>query len=106
MANTLMGKSAFPDNHPLSLGMAGMHGTPWANLALTEADVIFALGTRFSDRTTGKLDSFAKDAALIHGDIDEAEIDKIVPSRVSLLGDAKAILEALEAKTPPACRGS
>ena len=106
VANTLMGKSAFPDNHPLSLGMAGMHGTPWANLALTEADVIFALGTRFSDRTTGKLDSFAKGAALIHGDIDEAEIDKIVPSQVSLLGDAKAILEALEAKTPPACRGS
>ena len=106
VANTLIGKSAFPDNHPLSLGMAGMHGTPWANLALTEADVIFALGTRFSDRTTGRLDSFAKGAVLIHGDIDEAEIDKIVPSQVSLLGDAKAILQLLAEKTPPVYRDS
>ncbi|NLK19950.1 MAG: acetolactate synthase large subunit, partial [Synergistaceae bacterium] len=106
VANTLMGKSAFPDDHPLSLGMAGMHGTPEANLALTEADVIFALGTRFSDRTTGRLDSFAKGAVLIHGDIDEAEIDKIVPSQVSLLGDARATLEVLEGRTPPAERGA
>ena len=106
VANTLMGKGAIPDDHPLSLGMAGMHGTPWANLALTEADVIFALGARFSDRTTGRLDSFAKGASLIHGDIDEAEIDKIVPSQVPLLGDAKAILQTLTEKAPPVSRDS
>ena len=98
VATTLMGKGAFPEDHPLSLGMAGMHGTPWANLALSEADVLFAVGTRFSDRTTGRLDCFAKDAAVIHGDIDEAEFDKIVPCRVHLLGDAKAILGTVAEK--------
>ena len=95
VATTLMGKGGFPENHPLSLGMAGMHGTPQANLALTEADVVFAIGTRFSDRTTGKLDQFLKGAALIHGDIDEAEIDKIVPCTVPLVADAKTILSSL-----------
>lgn len=98
VATTLMGKGAFPESHPLALGMAGMHGTPPANLALSEADVLFVIGARFSDRTTGRLADFAKNAAVIHGDIDEAEFDKIVPCRTALLGDGKVILTALREK--------
>ena len=100
VATTLMGKGAFPENHPLSLGMAGMHGTPQANLALSEGDVIFAMGSRFSDRTTGRPDRFAHNAAMIHADIDDAEIDKIVPCRTALVGDAGVILSALAKKLP------
>ncbi len=95
VATTLMGKGAFPESHALSLGMAGMHGTPAANLALSDADVILGVGTRFSDRTTGKAAEFAKNAAVIHIDIDDAEIDKIVQCAVPLVGEAGAILAGL-----------
>ena len=98
VATTLMGKGAFPENHPLALGMAGMHGTPQANLALSETDVLFVIGARFSDRTTGRLADFAAGATVIHGDIDEAEFDKIVPCHKALLGDAKVILAAVAEK--------
>lgn len=95
VANTLMGKGAFPENHPLALGMAGMHGTPWANLALSNADLLFAVGARFSDRTTGRLDRFARGIPVIHADIDEAEIGKIVPCALPLVGDGGRILPEL-----------
>ncbi|MEA4880707.1 MAG: biosynthetic-type acetolactate synthase large subunit [Synergistaceae bacterium] len=99
-ATTLMGKGAFPETHPLSLGMAGMHGTPGANTALSEADVIVAVGARFSDRTTGKVSEFAKNAAVIHLDLDDAEIDKIVGCAVALVGDAASVLERLTDELP------
>ncbi|MDI9370081.1 MAG: thiamine pyrophosphate-binding protein, partial [Synergistota bacterium] len=100
VAVTLMGKGAFPDDHPLALGMAGMHGTPAANTALAEADVVLAVGARFSDRTTGKVADFASGASVIHVDIDHAEIDKIVNCDVALLGDAARVLRALADSLP------
>ena len=104
VAVTLMGKGAFPEDHPLSLGMAGMHGTPAANTALAEADVLLAVGVRFSDRTTGKVDEFARGASVIHVDIDHAEIDKIVNCDVALVGDAARVLEAIADSMPEAVR--
>ncbi len=91
VAVTLMGKGAFPEDHRLYLGMAGMHGTPAANTALSEADAVLAIGARFSDRTTGKVQDFAREASLIHVDIDHAEIDKIVGCDVALVGDAALV---------------
>lgn len=92
---TLMGKGAFPDTHPLSLGMLGMHGTKYANYAVQEADLIIAVGVRFDDRVTGKLDSFAPNARIIHIDIDPAEIRKNVRVDVPVVGDAKVALANL-----------
>ena len=73
---TLMARGAFPDSHPLSLGMPGMHGNYAAVAALQEADLLVALGARFDDRVTGKLDTFAPKAKIVHADIDPAEIGK------------------------------
>ena len=98
VATSLLGKGAFPDGHPLSLGMAGMHGTVQANMALSNADVVLAVGTRFSDRTTGKLEGFIKKATLIHVDTDASEIDKIVSSHVALVADAAKVLSLLSEK--------
>jgi len=97
VTTSLLGKGAFPESHEsgLALGMAGMHGHPVANRALMNADVIIAVGTRFSDRTTGKREFFAKNAKIIHIDMDEAEIDKAIESDVWLLGDACRVLDAL-----------
>jgi acetolactate synthase-1/2/3 large subunit len=95
VATTLMGKGAFPEDHPLALGMAGMHGTKAANYALTECDVLLAVGCRFSDRTTGDPSGFAPDAKIIHVDIDPAEIGKNVPADVPIVGDAKLVLRDL-----------
>lgn len=97
VTTTLLGKGAFPESHEsgLSLGMAGMHGYPVANRALMAADLIIAIGTRFSDRTTGKRDHFATNAKIIHIDMDEAEIDKAITSDVWLIGDAGRVLDAL-----------
>jgi acetolactate synthase-1/2/3 large subunit len=92
VVNTLMGKGAFSDDHPLALGMAGMHGTPAANRALCETDLVIALGSRFSDRTTGRRDRFAPDARVIHLDRDRAERNKNVTSDLFLLGDAAPLL--------------
>ena len=100
VATTLMGKGGFPETHPLALGMAGMHGTPGANVAMSQADVILAVGARFSDRTTGKVADFAKNACVIHIDLDDAEIDKIVPCAVPLVGDAGAVLALLADALP------
>lgn len=92
---TLMGKGAFPDSHPLNLGMVGMHGTCTANYAVQNSDLIFAVGVRFDDRATGRLDKFAPYARVIHLDIDPAEISKNVPVEVPIVGDARVVLRQI-----------
>ena len=92
---TLMGLGAFPAPHEQWLGMLGMHGTRTANYAMDEADLIVAIGARFDDRITGKLDEFAPSAKFIHIDIDPAEISKNVPAHIPIVGDAKDILPKL-----------
>jgi len=89
---TLMGLGAFPGNHPLSLGMLGMHGTYWANMAVSHADVVIAIGARFDDRVTGRVDTFAAGAKIIHIDIDPTSISKNVHVDVPIVGDAKRVL--------------
>jgi acetolactate synthase-1/2/3 large subunit len=93
---SLLGKGGFPDEDGLSLGMAGMHGTKYANLAFMDADLIIAIGARFDDRVTGKLSEFAKNADIIHADIDPAEIGKNVKADIPIVGDAKTILADLK----------
>jgi acetolactate synthase-1/2/3 large subunit len=93
---SLLGKGGFPDEDGLSLGMAGMHGTKYANLAFMDADLIIAIGARFDDRVTGKLSEFAKNADIIHADIDPAEIGKNVKADIPIVGDAKTILVDLK----------
>jgi len=95
VATTLMGKGCFPENHPLSLGNVGMHGTCAANKLILEADVLLAVGTRFSDRTTGTLDEFCPDAKIIHIDVDAAEIGKNVEVNVPIVADAKETLRVI-----------
>lgn len=95
---TLIGKGAFPESHHLSLGMPGMHGARYANYAMTDADLIIAVGVRFDDRVTGKLSSFAAKATVVHVDVDPAEIGKNVPVDVPVVGDAKDILERIVAE--------
>jgi acetolactate synthase-1/2/3 large subunit len=95
---TLLGKGGFPEQHELSLGMPGMHGTAYANYALHEADVIIAVGTRFDDRVTGKLDMFARSAKFVHIDIDPAEIGKNVLPTLPIVGDVKRVLGELAKK--------
>jgi acetolactate synthase-1/2/3 large subunit len=92
---TLLGKGAMPEDHPLHLGMLGMHGTAYANKAVADCDLILSIGARWDDRITGKLSEFCKDAFKIHIDIDPAEFNKIVRPDVSLLGDAKLVVEDL-----------
>ncbi len=89
---TLMGLGGFPGTHPLSLGMLGMHGTAYANHAIMEADLIIAVGARFDDRVTGRLDAFAPQAKVIHIDIDPSSISKNVKVEIPIVGDAKNIL--------------
>jgi acetolactate synthase I/II/III large subunit len=103
VTNTLMGKGAFPDTHPLSLGMLGMHGAWAANAAISNADLVIAAGVRFDDRVTGRLDRFAPKAKIIHIDVDPAEIGKNVAVKIPIVGDAGNVLGALieEIKTPP-----
>ncbi|MFC0433036.1 acetolactate synthase large subunit [Kutzneria buriramensis] len=92
VVTTLMARGAFPDSHPQHLGMPGMHGTVAAVAAMQKADLLIALGTRFDDRVTGKLDSFAPDAQIVHADIDPAEISKNRRADVPIVGDCKEIL--------------
>ncbi|MGE5599599.1 MAG: biosynthetic-type acetolactate synthase large subunit [Bacteroidota bacterium] len=103
VTTTLLGLSAFPSAHPLALGMLGMHGTAYANLAVTEADLLIAVGARFDDRVTGRVDAFAAKARIVHIDIDPAEIGKNVRVDVPIVGDAKRILDALLEQVSP-CR--
>jgi acetolactate synthase-1/2/3 large subunit len=95
VATTFMGKSCFPENHPLSMGNIGMHGTRVANKVILEADVILAIGTRFQDRSTGTLDDFCPDAKIIHIDIDAGEIGKNVDVEVPIVADAKVTLRLI-----------
>ena len=95
VATTFMGKSCFPENHPLSMGNIGMHGTMLANNMILEADVLLAVGTRFQDRSTGTLDTFCPDAKIIQIDIDAAEIGKNVPVEVPIVADAKPTLKLI-----------
>ncbi len=95
---TLMGKGSFPEDHHLFLGMPGMHGAKYTNYAITETDLLIAVGVRFDDRVTGKLSSFATKAKTIHIDIDPAEIGKNHPVDVPIVGDAKNVLAALVAE--------
>jgi len=95
VVNTLLGKGAFPETHPLSLGMVGMHGTAYANKALTGCDLIFSIGSRWDDRINGNNAEFCVGAKKIHVDIDPAEIRKIVVPDAYCIGDAKLVLEEL-----------
>ena len=95
VATTFMGKGSFPEVHPLSVGSIGMHGNPAANRLVSEADVLLAVGTRFSDRATANLDTFCPNAKKIHIDVDEAEIGKNVEVDVPIVGDAKTSLKLL-----------
>jgi acetolactate synthase-1/2/3 large subunit len=97
VVTTLMARGAFPDSHPQHLGMPGMHGTVPAVLALQEADLLIALGSRFDDRVTGKAALFAPEAQVVHVDIDPAEIGKIRAADVPIVGDLKEVLPDLEA---------
>jgi len=101
VAYTLMGKSSFPNTHPFCLGLLGYHGRVAANTAVSEADVILALGTRFGDRSTGPLGSYASSAAVIHVDIDPAEISKNVPAFLPIVGEVKQITGRLVELLPP-----
>lgn len=95
VTTTLMGKGSFNENNELSLGMLGMHGTAYANFSVSECDLLLAVGSRFDDRVTGKLDEFAVGAQVIHIDIDPAEIGKNCIPTLSLTGDLKKILGEL-----------
>ncbi|WP_366769154.1 biosynthetic-type acetolactate synthase large subunit [uncultured Ellagibacter sp.] len=97
VVTTLMGKGAFPASHPMNLGPVGMHGSKFANLAMTESDLIIAAGARFSDRVTGKLSEFAPHAKVIHIDIDPAEIGKIREAQVPIVGDLKGVVAGIVA---------
>ena len=95
VTSTLLGKGGFPEDHPLSLGMLGMHGTAYANKAMEECDLIMSIGSRYDDRITGKASLFCKNAIRIHIDIDWAEIDKMIKVHHYCVGDARAVLEEL-----------
>src|SRR5664280_2136611 len=95
VVNTLMGLGALPSNHPNFISMPGMHGSYAANMALTECDLLIALGVRFDDRVTGRLAAFAPHAKVIHVDIDPAEIGKNRAPDVPIVGDVKRVLTKL-----------
>ncbi|GGN54199.1 acetolactate synthase [Actinoplanes lobatus] len=106
VVTTLMGIGAFPDSHPQHLGMPGMHGTVPAVYALQRADLLVTLGARFDDRVTGKLDSFAPDAKIVHADIDPAEIGKNRHADVPIVGDARHVIDELIAAVSSTAGGT
>jgi len=106
VVTTLMALGAFPDSHPQHLGMPGMHGTVPAVYALQKADLLVTLGARFDDRVTGKLDSFAPDAKIVHADIDPAEIGKNRHADVPIVGDARHVIDELIAAVSAAAEGA
>lgn len=95
VTQTLMGLGAFPGTHPHSIGMLGMHGNYEANMAMHNADVIFAIGARFDDRVTNNPKKFCKTARIIHLDVDPASIGKIIPAELALIGDAASVLAVM-----------
>jgi acetolactate synthase-1/2/3 large subunit len=98
VTTTLLGKGVFPETHPLSLGMLGMHGTAYANKAMIECDLLINIGSRFDDRIIGQPSKFCKDAKIIHIDIDPAEANKMIQPDVMIVGDAKAALAEINEK--------
>lgn len=100
VASTLLGLGGFPGTHELALGMAGMHGTYAANMALHEADLLINIGARFDDRVTGNLEHFAPQATVAHIDVDPAEIGKIIETHIPVVGDAKEALRLLNEVNP------
>ena len=92
---TLLGIGGFPGSHPLNMGMPGMHGMYWNNIAISESDLVIGIGMRFDDRVTGRLKDFAPKAKIIHVDIDPAEVGKNVRPAVALMGDVRQVLLAL-----------
>ena len=100
-ATTMLGLSALPTDYPLNMGILGMHGNIGPNVKTNECDVLIAIGMRFDDRVTGDLNTYAKQAKVIHFDIDRAEIDKNVTADVKVLGDAKRTLKAVNALVKP-----
>ena len=102
VTTTLKGLGAFPETHALSLGMLGMHGTAYANYAISECDLLIAVGARFDDRVTGKVDSWVPKAKIIHIDVDPAEIGKVLPADVPIVGDVKAIVSEMLKVVEPA----
>jgi acetolactate synthase I/II/III large subunit len=101
VTNTLLGKGAFPETHPLSLGMLGMHGTAYANKAVVGCDLIMSIGSRWDDRITGTPDTFCLDAVKIHIDIDPAEINKLYAMECAIVGDARTVLAELNKHLEP-----
>jgi acetolactate synthase-1/2/3 large subunit len=97
---TLQGLGAFPADHPLSMGMLGMHGTFWANQAVNSCDLLIAVGARFDDRVTGKVDTFATQAFKIHNDIDPTNVDKNIKVDLPVVGDAKDFLASILSELP------
>ena len=97
VTDSLMGKGAFPGTDPLYTGMLGMHGTKTSNLGVTECDLLIALGVRFSDRVTGNIKRFARNAKVLQIDVDPAEINKNVMTSLSIIGDLKEVLKRLNA---------
>jgi acetolactate synthase-1/2/3 large subunit len=95
VVTTLMARGAFPDDHPLCLGMPGMHGNYTSVTSMQESDLLIALGSRFDDRVTGKVDGFAPDAKVIHVDIDPAELGKVRRPDVPIVGDCRLVIEEL-----------
>jgi acetolactate synthase I/II/III large subunit len=95
VVTTLMARGAFPDDHPLALGMPGMHGNYTAVTSMQQSDLLIALGSRFDDRVTGRLDGFAPDAKVIHVDIDPAELGKVRRPDVPIVGDCRLVIEEL-----------
>ncbi|MCL5110396.1 MAG: biosynthetic-type acetolactate synthase large subunit [Chloroflexi bacterium] len=100
VVSTLMGLGAFPGSHPLFFGLLGMHGRTYANRALTECDLLLAVGTRLGDRTTGRAAAFGRQATVVHVDVDPAELGKNVHVDVPVVGDVQAVLQSLRAAGP------
>jgi acetolactate synthase-1/2/3 large subunit len=101
VTNTLLGKGAFPESHPLALGMLGMHGTAYANRAVEHCDLIMSVGSRWDDRIVGKLSEFCPQARKIHVEIDPSEVNKVVQVDCAVIGDARRVLEALLPQSQP-----
>jgi acetolactate synthase-1/2/3 large subunit len=101
---TLLGISSFPEDHVLSMGMPGMHGMAYNNIAIDRSDLLIAVGMRFDDRVTGRLSTFAPHAQVIHIDVDPAEVGKSVHVTVPIVGDAKRVLHALVNEITPTTR--
>jgi acetolactate synthase I/II/III large subunit len=100
---TLMGLGCFPARHPLCLGMLGMHGTYTANMAISDADLIVAIGVRFDDRVTGALEKFAPHAQIIHVDVDRSSLSRNVRAHVAIAGDARSVMRQMLREVPTDC---